>query len=949
MVFVYSGGVYSLGAGAAVSGGAPVPPGTDLGIVTVTNATNGTLTNQAFSFGLPIAPGNAESNHSILVYDDDGSGGKGDLLGNFQATDYSSDMEGDVRHVVVSGILPSIAANGSRKLHLESGSGGVEGDAITAANIVSTDFETKVSFDIGGTTYAFSVRDALQASATFSKTGYMCVVRSSGPACSRFYVAGPPLDVSNNPHAGGDGLRVCAEVIAYKTDPEFVSGGNLITRVECDVWVENGDVERSSPSHYWYGYKIERSTSLSDDTLIATNYTDQYGLVTRYDYPRQTISATLTATGATTNGSKTGWTIASGSWDADIKGATIAAGDGRAVVTSRTSDTTVNVYVYIPFAATSFSSGDWTIEGIGHCYAVTMPPRRTVIGQTPGLAVAWGDVDDALNPSTRAPLAFLAASKLYLNSDYAYPSAHTMADMDLMRGGSGAVRPLTFLGGEGANMGRVETDIGGTGNRQDIGIVPKWAIDGLARHDVSGRRLIFENAQYFSTWSLVSPPRLSGSPPDAQLGNPVRADNGTRYKWNAAYSGGKLIARPSVAPKWWPYDDDAAHQPSCAYFAYLLSGDIFWTRSAQAVVGFTSFLKPDASYNGDGMEKTCYGVAVGSASAGTSGGNTQARQRAWALRDILHAAICTPDNASPLIVNAKSYYFARIGKNWVAAKRWGVDDVSRHPGVDGQPAWFTGSALPNSVDPSVTSIRIESPWQDWMNLCVWGHAWELGLMDANGHACQVWLTGSPVQASASEAYRDVLLSGYRFMIADNATFSAYPESFDEVYKRGCLIAPSENTTNEFEGGWRRVVNETVTIDNPSVGSGRTVTFTNAHFEDGDFYVGGYVQERGVKGLLKITEVTSSTVVKGDVIAEFSGAILGGVVWIPGYSPNDYGGEFVSFVGTSRADYAQKMVCGLRVAYDMGISQVAVDNLIDYTVNRDGYSEVNAQFSIAKRT
>lgn len=273
---------------------------TSLGILTITNATGSAGTSVPFQIAWPAAPAEIGTGQTLRVYDDNGSGAKGTVLSNFQVDNLSTDMNGDERLYVLSGIVPSLGASSTRKLFVEASSTAAPtGTAITESDLFATSWRNVVNFDIGGTTYTVDSDDLNGASTTWSKTA---PVRHDdwldGPCRRCFVYSAPPMN-TGTAHASGDGLRVWFHIYVTKATTAAVSGGNPILSVECDITLRNMDTQRGSPANYWYGLQIQRSTSLSDGTLITTDYTDIDSNVTRYSYPRSSPAATLSAVGST--------------------------------------------------------------------------------------------------------------------------------------------------------------------------------------------------------------------------------------------------------------------------------------------------------------------------------------------------------------------------------------------------------------------------------------------------------------------------------------------------------------------------------------------------------------------------------------------------------------------------------------------------------------------------
>lgn len=749
----------SMAFGAAVNATSAVDPGDDalLGILTVTEASGASKTNEPISIIWPMGPDdNFTASDHLLIYDDDGSGNQGSALTNFQAVNLSTDANSKGRALAISGIIPSIGSGATRKLRVyKTSTTEPSGTAITESDLFATSWRVVVTFDIGGTSYVADSNDCNGASGTFSKTAatfhgtYL-----SGPAETCRVYSLPPKN-AGTAHASGDGLRVWLHVYMRKAGTAAVSGGNPITHVKTRVVLRNMDTDRVSPANYLYGLTIERATSLSSGTLISTDYTDHDGNVTRYSFPRSQPAVTLTATGFTTTGAKT-WTIPSGSWASDIVGAHIVGDSGAAYVTARNSNTSINVYVYDASASlTSLTSGNWTIEGCGHEYGRKWDFEVNV-GTQPTSVAIWGDHDSADTSNSKAALDFLIARKWLLNYSFLYADVTlSMTNLNLMRADS-QVRPFTQLGPELTSMGDVYTDIGGTAERADIGPMAGWNLEGLTKWSPNGRRKIFENNRYWAGAFYNDIRRLSGSPSAGNLGVTPRADGGTEYKTSGSYSG-TLINYPSV--QWNPFDGDNSHHPATPIIPFLLTGELMHLEELQGIEYYSLHITADAAYQGSGINKTCFGDATETMRGSSPwGGSLQQRAEGYLLRDLAHAFICTPDNANDGLYNAKSYYTTKVQNTWSRADFVRVNYTNGNAGAgedwyetDGPR--FLGTRFNGNYDYGIFQAN-------YVNLCLEAAA-DYGATTSETATFNEWFAvGITGQVTSGEVPPDYYVPGY---------------------------------------------------------------------------------------------------------------------------------------------------------------------------------------------
>jgi hypothetical protein len=937
-----------------VPGVAPSPDAT-LMTLTLTGDASGAKTSEPIQVAIPLGPTDLTGARTLRVYDDNGSGAKGTVLASFQVTDISTDLGGRNRLAVLSGIVPSLASGGTRKLFVETTeTAAPTGTAIAASDILATSFDAELRFDIGGTTYTFDFRDALAAAATFSKTDYLCVVRSSGPCCTSLFLAGPPKN-GGSAHASGDGLRVCAELVAFKAGTGAVDGGNPITLVEGEVWIENADAARGSPAHYYYGMTLHRATSLSSGTLITTDDTDVDGNVRRYDFPR-TASPTgnLTLSSASV-GSRT-ITRSAGTWPTDAVGAHIRDASGGAVITSRDSTTQVTAYVYQAMGGTSITSGNWSYEGVGHHYGVVLPPLRFQVGTKRTSRAIFGDTASAITPDSRAPLSIVTAAQLLPAMSLTYASVtHSMTALNAMRSADNTRRPGTFLGGEGSYMGDVFTDISPAGLRPDIGYMSLWGVEGLAKCDANGRRKIRENAEYFGTWQYGAPPRLSGSPSNGSLGCPPRADGGVAYSWNGS-AGVTTLSVPAAT--WWPYDRDTGHHSHTAFAAYLLDPRIYWLRTMDRQQELTNNLEANSAStdygNGSGIDCTAYGDASDTIDYHMGGMVSQTRAKAWSFRDLGWHALALPDGLSALICGAKSYAKTRIEKTWLAAYNYGPGDTrGNHPGTGAKVPWIFEEVYAE-LGSQFTNETEEAGFQLNYTLFAWGAMKLAGLTDSNGDATYEWLCSLFIDYySQGAVYRDIMPACYFMLLTEDQEYATYPGTVAELYARNALKGPADSglTGLIYRGYYHSEPSGTLTLSAASVGTGRTFTFSTSYFAAGSWYIGGYIKDRVSGGLAQITGVTSGTVVTCTIIAAFGSTTPTiGNISLPGFAPADYTNQLADLTawGTARGDvdlgYIQAHTAALRIADANGIADAG--DAAAYQAARTGYSEVYSNFAVA---
>lgn len=922
------------------------------GYLTITEGAASAKTNEPFQITWPLAPSELGSGQTLRIYDDNGSGGKGTVLSNFQVDGMSTDKVGDERLCVISGIVPSLGSGATRKLHVDvSSTAAPTGTAITEADLFATAFRLVVSFNIGGTTYSIDTDSLEGASTTWSKTAavrhddYM-----SGPGTVCFVYSAPPTN-TGTAHASGDGLRVWFHFYARKAGTAAVSGGNPITVVDWEIEICNFDAARASPANYWYGFQVERSTSLSDGTLITTDRTDVDGNVSRYVYARSQPAATLTATGATTtnhniNDSPYTWTRSAGSWPSDILGAWITDGTGYAYVASRTSNTDIVVRVVKAFSGTSFTSGNWTIEGCGHRYGSSWVVRGST-GTVATSKTLWGDNTSAVTPTTKAAMTHLSSKKIVPNYDFDIGDVtHDMTNLNLMRADS-AIRPFIIRGPEGTPMGDLDTNIGGAGDRADLSQM--FYPDMLAKMDANGRRKMLENSDYWGSCAYQNVRRYSGSPSAGSLGVVPRPDNGTHYSFDSRW--GTFMPFPTLYYE--PFDGDNAHQPETHYAAFLYTGKLIYIQRLQQSCLKHCMSDCDPAYHGTGINCTPLGDGSLTIRGTSPWGSLQQRGEAWTFRDLLYATIITPDADKPSIYNAKTAYNTWVTNTWNRAK-FVMDNYTNGSAGAGEDLYATdglrwvGTRFNGDLDTGIWQVRYFE--------IILKIAHELSLTTSDTASFIDWFSKGYIGVSQSaDVAPDWMSTAYyvaHSTVNGSLTKIANMQTWAEIYQAWALFKGPYETTSGG-GNFRRPA--TISLSATS-GASVTVTMTGSPFGQTSWYAGdggsiggGWIYETsGGSGCGRIVSVSNAntcvidTTVAGG--AAFSSTTpTASNVAIPIPHPSDAAADG-TLSGRDTVYMQLYWACG-QMYQDYGIDTAAC---ISYIEGSTGFPAIQNKFNIVAR-
>lgn len=124
-----------------------------VGIVRLQN-TGAAQTNVPFTFGHPFGPGSLKAGEGVTAVLQDGTSVP------LQMEVKATHADGSARHVVISGILPMLAAGQTAKMQLLKSSPSASGTA-TPADLLATGLSAKTVVTVGGVPYTASLESAL--------------------------------------------------------------------------------------------------------------------------------------------------------------------------------------------------------------------------------------------------------------------------------------------------------------------------------------------------------------------------------------------------------------------------------------------------------------------------------------------------------------------------------------------------------------------------------------------------------------------------------------------------------------------------------------------------------------------------------------------------------------------------------------------------------------------
>ena len=283
---------------APVSAGAPI---TDVGL----ENTGGAQTNVPFTFGQVFAVGAMKSTEGLAAKLSDGT--VLPLQVNIKATH----ADGSVRHAIISGVLPALAASQTQSMTLVK-SGASAKSTVTLQNLISTGLSAKTTITLGGVKYTASLADAVASSTPINWL--------SGTVANEWIVSAPLKDANGVAHpqltARFDvrwysGLEKQARVeFVVENDKTWVPGIKINYGVDLELGGKsvfskaNLDHFHHSRWHQYFWWDAARQPSinikLNSAYLIATK------AVPNYDTSFAPRDGELNALAQSVNGGNTG-------------------------------------------------------------------------------------------------------------------------------------------------------------------------------------------------------------------------------------------------------------------------------------------------------------------------------------------------------------------------------------------------------------------------------------------------------------------------------------------------------------------------------------------------------------------------------------------------------------------------------------------------------------------
>jgi hypothetical protein len=285
-----------------------------------------------------------------------------------------------------------------------------------------------------------------------------------------------------------------------------------------------------------------------------------------------------------------------------------------------------------------------------------------------------------------------------------------------------------------------------TGGRNDIGLLPGWAVEYLLSMDKRAKMVTLGTADLAGSWSSHYRDRQSGRPisiidyPYMTLVGNVNDAFNPKLKRSEYFP----VCVAAVCKT--PNSSDSAHQPNFAYLPYLVTGDYYYLEELQFWAMYDTFAgNPYYREFEKGLVQS-----------------DQVRGQAWSLRTIAEAAYITPDN-HPL----KSHYKSMLDSNldWFTATYLTGTPTSNKLGTNALGIITNGSSL---VYDNGTGM---GPWQDDFFTASMGHIAELGFSKAD--ALLRWKTKFPIERMVGAGSCWIGGAMYTMKVRDSATSPIY--------------------------------------------------------------------------------------------------------------------------------------------------------------------------------
>lgn len=299
---------------------------------------------------------------------------------------------------------------------------------------------------------------------------------------------------------------------------------------------------------------------------------------------------------------------------------------------------------------------------------------------------------------------------------------------------------------EPGGVGMANPYMPSTGGRNDIGLLPGWAVEYLLSMDKRAKTVTLGTADLAGSWSAHYRDKQTGYPVSVMdypymtiLGRPGDTYN-RPLKRSEAF--------PTCAPELCktPNTNDTSHQPNFAYLPYLVTGDYYYLEELQFWTMWSVF-SSNPYYRE--FEKGLVNP-------------DQVRGQAWTMRTLAEAAYITPDN-HPLKNHFKSVLDANL--EWFNATYVRGEKTSNALGTNALGIITNGYSL---VYDNGTGV---GPWQDDFFTSAIGHAADLGFAKAD--TLLRWKAKFPIDRMVGNGSCWIGGAMYTMKVRDSSTSPIY--------------------------------------------------------------------------------------------------------------------------------------------------------------------------------
>lgn len=287
-----------------------------------------------------------------------------------------------------------------------------------------------------------------------------------------------------------------------------------------------------------------------------------------------------------------------------------------------------------------------------------------------------------------------------------------------------------------------------TGGRQDIGLLPGWAVAYLLSMDKDAKIATLGTGDMAGSWSMHYRDKNTDRPVDL-YDYPYMTINGrSTDTFNPATK--KYEAFPGCSGDCSnPNSVDGAHEPEFVYLPYIVTGDYYYLEEVEFWAMYNSFAT-NPGYRGNIL-----GLI----------NSEQTRGQAWNLRNIAHAAYIIPDNDI-----FKSHLTTILNNNL----DWFNKTYTENPTGDN----FIGAIL-NGYSFSYANNTGIAGWQDDFFTSAIGHIEELGFTKAK--SLLEWKARFPVSRMTDPNACWILGANYSYIIKPTSNGRVYT-NWADIYK-----------------------------------------------------------------------------------------------------------------------------------------------------------------------